>query len=103
MYNGRSYGNGWCYYCENCGAYVGTHKNRPQEALGILANKEMRTMKMKCHDKFDRHWKNCGFYTRSECYEMLAREMGIPVEECHFGWFDMEHLKQAYEIVRRWQ
>ena len=26
--------------------------------------------------------------------------MGIPVEECHFGYFDLEQLRQAYRILR---
>ena len=34
---GKSYGSGFCYHCTNCGAYVGTHKPRPKDALGILA------------------------------------------------------------------
>ena len=53
---GKKYGSGYCYHCTKCGAYVGTHKSRPKEAFGILANKEMRQMKMKCHDKFDALW-----------------------------------------------
>ena len=55
---GKEYGSGKCYFCTKCGAYVGTHKPRPKEALGILGNSEMREMKMKCHELFDRQWKN---------------------------------------------
>jgi uncharacterized protein with PIN domain len=44
---GRIYGSGYCYRCRNCGAYVGTHERRPKEAFGILANEEMRKMKIK--------------------------------------------------------
>ena len=50
---GREYGSGRCYYCTSCKAYVGTHKPRPREAFGILANAEMRNMKKKCHKLFD--------------------------------------------------
>ena len=46
---GREYGSGYCYLCERCGAYVGTHKPRPREALGLLANEPMRTGKKMCH------------------------------------------------------
>lgn len=55
---GREYGSGKYYFCTKCGAYVGTHKPRPEEALGILGNVEMGEMKMKCHKLFDRKWKN---------------------------------------------
>lgn len=29
--------------------------------------------------------------------------MNIPVKECHFGYFDMEQLKQAYKILKSWE
>ena len=50
---GSRYGSGWCYLCESCGAYVGTHGPRPREALGILADKRMRRLKMECHELFE--------------------------------------------------
>ena len=55
---GREYGSGKMYYCIDCTAYVGTHKSRPTEAFGILANNEMRELKKKCHSIFDEKWKN---------------------------------------------
>lgn len=104
---GKEYGSGKCYYCTECGAYVGTHKPRPEEALGLLANKEMRDMKMKCHDIFDALWKTkdtrkeqC--QTRNELYARLAREMNITIDECHFGWFDIDKLNIAYNILLTW-
>ena len=54
---GREYGSGYCYLCERCGAYVGTHKPRPREALGLLADEPMRTGKKMCHAIFDSFWK----------------------------------------------
>ena len=102
---GKEYGSGKCYYCTNCGAYVGTHKPRPEEAMGILATKEMRDMKTKCHALFDSHWKNekDKRSARNKAYEQLANDMEISVKECHFGWFDMETLKKAYFILLGWQ
>lgn len=104
---GKEYGSGKCYYCTECGAYVGTHKPRPTEALGLLANKEMRDMKMKCHDIFDAIWKEketrkeqC--QARNELYVRLAKEMSMDVEECHFGWFDIDKLNKAYNILLTW-
>lgn len=104
---GKEYGSGKCYYCTNCGAYVGTHKPRPEEALGLLATKEMRDMKMQCHDLFDAMWRNIEnkkeqHKARNKAYKRLARELNIPVEECHFGWFDMNMLTKAYDILLKW-
>lgn len=104
---GREYGSGQCYFCTSCKAYVGTHEPRPDEAFGILANAEMRNMKMKCHEIFDRFWK-CGkngkrrHYLRQSTYKRLASDMNISVSECHFGYFDLEQLKTAYEYIKNW-
>ena len=104
---GKNYGSGKCYYCTNCHAYVGTHVPRPNEALGILSNKEMRNWKMKCHHRFDSFWKRFSsskkrHSARNRAYKRLAEELGIPVEECHFGWFDLDMLKKAYQILCDW-
>lgn len=102
---GREYGSGKCYYCTNCGAYVGTHKPRPKEALGILGNAKMREMKMKCHELFDRQWKKEKTQakrqtTRKKAYADLAVKLNISVDECHFGYFDMDMLNKAYGILK---
>ena len=101
---GKKYGSGKCYLCTSCGAYVGTHKPRPDEAMGILADAEMREMKRKCHEIFDRLWKWAStgkkrHMLRKMAYSTLAEKMNIPVEQCHFGYFDMNQLKVAYQNV----
>jgi hypothetical protein len=111
---GRKYGSGFCYYCVECNAYVGTNKNKPKQALGILANKEMRDWKQWCHYKFDVLWKGRkGFIlngannkeikpamTRSEAYSWLSKEMNINKSDCHFGYFDLPTLKRAYAVLK---
>ena len=103
---GKEYGSGRCYFCVKCKAYVGTHKPRPFEALGILANAEMRELKIDCHNLFDKLWqsklngKERGkSYFRNKYYGMLALELGIKKENCHFGYFDLDMLKRAHEIL----
>ena len=94
---GKQYGSGYAYYCPYCGAYVGTHKPEPKRALGLLANKQMRILKMECHELFDNKWNNSK--QRSEMYKRLADKMGIDTEQCHFGWFDIKMLNKAREIL----
>ena len=98
---GREYGSGMCYYCKSCGAYVGTHKPRPWEALGLLADEPMRKGKMACHSVFDAMWKGKpkAQKKRKDLYLWLAGRMGIPVSECHFGWFNIQQLMEAYAIL----
>lgn len=94
---GKQYGSGYCYLCTCCGAYVGTHKPYPKVALGILANAEMRELKMKAHSIFDKTWSNRK--ERNIAYKNLATKLNIPINECHFGYFDKDMLLKAINIL----
>jgi hypothetical protein len=99
---GKEYGSGKCYLCQSCGAYTGTHRPRPKEALGLLADEPMRKGKVACHDLFDAMWKGKrkAQKKRKDLYSWLADRMGISVEECHFGYFNIHQLRSAYKILR---
>lgn len=98
---GKEYGSGKCYLCTSCGAYVGTHKPRPREALGLLADARMRTGKQMCHSIFDSKWKGKpkAHKKRQDLYRWLAQRMDIPIDDCHFGYFDLTQLRKAYKIL----
>ena len=65
----------------------------------------MREWKIKCHELFDSFWKDRdgAGRLRKELYKRLADEMGIEYEMCHFGYFDIRQLKQAYQIIEQWK
>ena len=90
---GEKYGNGKCYKCTKCDAYVGVH-NGTKTPLGRMANKELRELKKQAHALFDPIWQNKQ-KTRSEAYTDLAKALSIPKKECHFGWFDKPMLLKA--------
>lgn len=98
---GKEYGSGKCYLCQSCGAYTGTHRPRPREALGLLADESMRKGKVLCHDLFDEMWKGKpkAQKKRKDLYAWLADQMDISFEECHFGYFDIDQLRQAYKLL----
>lgn len=98
---GKEYGSGKCYICTHCGAYVGTHIPRPKQALGVLADAEMRKLKIECHDIFDSFWKGKPKQRkkRKDLYWWLSKEMGIDIDDCHFGYFGKEELKKAKAIL----
>lgn len=97
---GKKYGSGYCYLCTNCGANVGTHKLEPKKAFGILSNNEMKQMRLKCHHLFDDMWATNK--ERTFMYQKLANALGIDVSQCHFGYFDINMLNKAYEIIKVW-
>jgi hypothetical protein len=96
---GKKYGNGMCYKCTGCDSYVGVHSGT-EIPLGRLANQEQRNLKVQCHALFDPLWKNNGPISRGQAYGWLADTLGIPHEECHFGWFDRITLRRCLRIFQ---
>ena len=98
---GKQYGSGYCYYCTQCQAFVGTHRPWPRIALGVLADKKMRTLKVECHNIFDTFWKgkHKASKKRDDLYKWLSVQMGVPYPECHFGYFDYSQLQKALSIL----
>lgn len=97
---GKEYGSGKCYLCTECGAYVGTHIPQPEKAMGILADAQMREKKKECHAIFDKMWNNGK--ERSHLYKKLAKEMNMKLEDCHFGYMDIQDLEMALYFIKRW-
>ena len=90
--------------CEPCGAWVGCHQGTTN-ALGRLANAELRKAKMAAHAAFDPLWKErvrrtgCGKkVARSAAYKWLAAQLGIPREECHVGMMDVDRCRRVVEV-----
>ena len=96
---GKEYGNGKCYLCINCRAYVGVHTgtNIP---LGTLADKNLRTLRNTAHNLFDTLWKGKNkTMTRYNAYKWLSNKIGLKIEETHIGWFDEEQCKKVINLL----
>lgn len=105
VYKGKRYGKSYMIWlCEDCDAYVGVHHNDPDQPLGEnLANKELRKQKMVVKNMFI--WRFMGDWdcTRKQkawAYQRLSEITGIPVEECHFGNFELDQLLDIKEKIR---
>jgi hypothetical protein len=87
------------WHCEPCDAYVGCH---PQtiNPLGRLANKELRQAKMAAHTAFDPIWQSEEM-TRSEAYAWLATTLGISLDDCHMGMFDVDTCERVVEACEK--
>lgn len=90
---GVSYG--MIYLCRSCDAYCGVHKGT-DEALGRLANKELRYWKKKAHEHFDKIWKE-GLLKRKKAYSELSTYLGIPRKYTHIGMFSVSTCKSVVE------
>ncbi|GBG14457.1 transporter [Novimethylophilus kurashikiensis] len=97
---GKPYGDWpWAYLCTGtrCRAYVGMHPNT-DIPLGTLATAEIRDARKRAKNLFNPIWQG-GKMSRSAAYAWLAKEMNIPKESCHFGWFDVAQCNTAIKIL----
>jgi hypothetical protein len=97
------------YWCQPCDAYVGVHKGTNQ-ALGRLANKELREAKKLAHFYFDQiartHlindiWREeVKMNSRNKAYLWLSKQLGMLMEHCHIGMFDVEDCLRVVSVCK---
>jgi hypothetical protein len=91
--------------CQFCDAYVGCHGNT-WEPKGTLANLQLRRLRSKCHAVFDPRWKpttgkinrEIASAKRQKEYAWLANQLGISVQECHFGMFNVDMCRKVLKL-----
>ncbi len=95
---GREYGEGKCYLCRNCRAFVGVHPGT-DIPLGTLANEELRRYRKTAHFYFDQIWmKPLRITTRYKAYDWLSKQLGISKEYTHIGMFEKEECLKTIEL-----
>lgn len=105
MIYGISYGMVYiCSQYPKCDAFVGVHKHN-KEALGRLANHELREWKKKAHRYFDPIWeyrkkRTNDLNSLSKAYLWLANRLDINVESCHIGMFDVDKCVKVVAICK---
>lgn len=93
------YGSGYCYYCSDCKNFIVTQRGEHKRALGTIANKDTKALRLECHKYMDALWENSR--QRRYYYHKLSKEMDIPFERCHFGMMDKDQLEKALEILKK--
>ncbi len=89
------------WLCAPCDAWIGCHPRSKRhgfngtEALGTLANAELRKARMRAHAAFDPLWRE-GAMSRTAAYRWLAEQLGIELDNTHIGHFD---IRQCDEVV----
>ena len=94
--NGTVYGQNqgdWPYlwHCPDCQAAVGCHPGT-KFPLGIMADKETRALRLRCHEVFDQIWKS-RYYSRTMAYKWLASKLQIRSALCHIAWLTKQQLE----------
>lgn len=94
---GKSYG--MIYICRTCNAYVSVHKGTDQ-ALGRLANKQLRVLKHEAHEYFDKIWR-FKLMKRTEAYTWLSSVLELPEEYTHIGMFSEKTCRQVIYVSKQ--
>lgn len=99
------YGPIWT--CVPCGAWVGCHPGT-ENALGGLANAELRAAKQAAHAAFDPLWQRkhareggSRGNARRAGYAWLAEQLGIPPSQTHIGMMSLEECHRVVEVCTR--
>ena len=96
--DGREYGEGKCYLCRTCRAFVGVHPGT-DTPLGTLANEELRRYRQAAHYWFDQIWrKPLRITTRYKAYGWLAEQLKLPRESTHIGMFEKEECEKTIRL-----
>jgi hypothetical protein len=104
---GESYGKVWiCPDYPRCDSFVGCHGGT-DKPLGRMANRELRTAKKAAHTAFDALWRakikqqGCPkAFARGAGYRWLSKQLGVPVQECHIGMFDVALCQQVVQVCK---
>lgn len=108
---GTDYDGSMVWECSPCDARVGAHTNSPtHKPKGSLANEELRQWRIKAHAAFDplceqhqRATKKTKRASTQTGYYWLSQRLGIPVQSCHIGMFDIDACKRAVDVCKNWK
>ncbi len=91
---GCSYGPVWaCSSWPACDTYVGCHRGT-ERPLGTMAGATVRLARRKAHRAFDAIWRT-NRLTREAAYRRLGDFMGLCVDACHIGRFDVAQCERV--------
>lgn len=86
--------------CKNypeCDSYIRVDKNG--NPRGVMANKELRKLRLIAHEYFDEIFKN-NILTRSDAYKLLSDKLRIPLSETHMSYFNEYRCKIVIEVAK---
>ena len=103
-------GYGKKFICKPCDAWVGVHQGT-ENALGSLANAELRNLRMLAHQWFDPIAREgliedfykvhiAGMSSRKKAYHWLSAEMNIHADYCHIAMFNDEECRRVVAICQ---
>lgn len=80
-----------------CSSYVGVHAGT-ENALGTMANAELRAERVKAHGWIDRLWRGKKTPTRTEVYQVVSQFLGVRhfhVAQCNLAQLAKLSVRRA--------
>lgn len=93
--HGRFGGYYACMSVEGCDVSAGKSKH---DGHFYLSDQEMRNLKHKAHDAFDKLWSS-KLMTRREAYHWLSGVMGTVLNQTHILHFTAEQCQRVVELA----
>lgn len=83
------------WQCPYCGNFVGCHhkSHTPLKPLGVIANKQIKMLRVAIHKQLDGLWKD-HVLSRRECYMWLSKQLGY---QYHSG--EIKSIKEAKRVL----
>lgn len=85
--------------CRRCGAYVLCHEGS-DEAMGSVANEELRRLRHLAHLWFDALWQHKLKRSRYNAYSWLSLRLGMNKDRVHMGLFGEEECRRVIALCR---
>lgn len=96
---GESEFSGKLYYCEACGARVGT-RSGTDAPLGYLADAELRRWRRVLHEALDPIWQETQ-WPRSRAYSLIEEVLDVPEERAHVAMLSQPEIKNMVVWLMR--
>ena len=92
------------YGCDQYPRCDATHGAHPDGSpLGIPADKQTKQWRIKCHEYFDKLWKEDRYgCSRSDAYSILQAITGLDEEDCHIARFDIDMCKDVISKLKKY-
>ena len=100
IYKSAKYKSIFMWICDECGNYVGTHKDSKSHApLGCIPTPELRSARGHIHALLDPMWKsvNRKRVKRRELYDLISRELGWSYHTAKIR--TIEEARQVYGVI----
>lgn len=97
------FGPFWACPERGCDWRVGAHKDNGRP-LGTAADQATRQARIAAHAVFDPLWtkyRTGKIRHRFKAYAWLARQLGIPVSECHIARFDRGTCERVVQVCQQ--